>query len=207
LLAAEFRHDHDVSDARPPLHFPEASMKILRLVVTGTAVLIAAACGHDVLGPDPAPAPAVQGNSPELAASAARRVETSGSFEAIVDFSTITFTPKGSNCLLTVKGKLVFTGTIVGEAPGQTNALVFATCADVASHPPGTYPDVFVSTLAFTGTVDGSPAEANVIYTGRSEPGGHISAHLIFYNGVAGVLDVDAQLAVGGTYDGSVVVH
>ena len=184
-------------------------MKILRLVATGTAVLIVGACGHDVLGPDPAPAPAVQSNSPDLSASAARRVETSGSFDAIVDFSTITFTPKGSNCLLTVKGRLVFTGTIVGEAPGQTTALVFATCADVASHPPGTYPDVFVSRLVLEegSTVDGSPAKANVIYTGRSEPGGHISAHLIFYRGVEGVLDADAQLAVGGTYHGSVVVH
>jgi hypothetical protein len=181
-------------------------MKILRLVATGTAVLIVGGCGgHDVLAPDRAPA--VQGNSPELAASAARRVEVTGGFDAIVDFSTLTLTPKGSNCLLTVKGRLVFNGTIQGVAPGQTNALVFATCADVASHPPGTYPDVFVSTLAFEGTVDGVPARANVVYTGRSQPGGHISAHFIFYHGVEGVLDVEAQLAVGGTYHGSVVVH
>ena len=180
-------------------------MRILPLVAAATAVLIVAGCGgHDVVGPTSQPA--VQSASPDLSTSGARRVETSGTFAAIVDFSTITFTPKGSSCFLQVKGQLVFSGTIQGAAPGQTNALVAAPCADVASHPPGTYPDVFFSTLTFNGTVDGTPARANAVYTGRSEAGGHITAHLIFAGDVNGVLDADAQLAVGGTYRGPVVV-
>jgi hypothetical protein len=42
---------------------------------------------------------------------------------------------------------------------------------------------------------------------GRSEPGGHIVARLLLSRGVEGRLAVDAQLAVGGEYDGSVVLR
>jgi hypothetical protein len=76
----------------------------------------------------------------------------------------------------------------------------------VATTPPGTYRDVFRSDLEFTGTVDGEPATAKVIYQGGVEPGGEIDAHIIFSRGVAGVLDADAIVAVGGEYSGSVVV-
>jgi hypothetical protein len=106
-----------------------------------------------------------------------------------------------------VKGQLVFDGTIEGAAIGQTTALVFAPCAEVATKPPGTFPDVFKSELVFDGTVAGEPAGANVIYTGRSQPGGHIDALLLLYNGVLGTLEVDAQLAVGGSYRGPVVIR
>jgi hypothetical protein len=183
-------------------------MNILRFVATGTAVLIVGGCadGRDMLGPT-APAPSVQGHSSEALAVAARRVQTSGRFDAIVDFSTLTLTPRGRNCLLQVEGRLVFTGTIEGAATGQTSALVFAPCSDVATSPPGTYPDVFRSELAFAGTVDGEPARANVRYMGRSQPGGQIAGRLVLSNGVQGVLEVEAQVAVGGEYRGSVVVN
>ena len=84
--------------------------------------------------------------------------------------------------------------------------LVFAPCEEVATTPPGTYRDVFRSELEFTGTVDGEPASAKVLYQGGVEPGGEIDAHLIFSRGVAGVLDADARVAVGGDYRGTVVV-
>lgn len=179
-------------------------MNILRLVATGTALLIVSGCvdGDDMLGPR---APALQ--SPELAASAARRIQASGEFAAIVDFSTLTLTPRGSNCLLQVEGQLVFTGTIQGAGTGQTSALVFAPCADVAASPPGTYPDRFKSELVFEGTVDGEPARANLLYMGRVQPGGAIEGRLIFSNGVQGRLEVDAVVAVGGDYSGEVVVN
>jgi hypothetical protein len=77
----------------------------------------------------------------------------------------------------------------------------------VATSPPGTYPDVFRSELAFAGTVDGEPARANVRYMGRSQPGGQIAGRLVLSNGVQGVLEVEAQVAVGGEYRGSVVVN
>ena len=182
-------------------------MNILRLVATGTAVLIVGGCdGGGALAPTPgAQLGAVR--TPALAVDAAGPVATSGLFDAFVDFSTLTLTPRGSNCLLTVKGQLVFHGTIEGAGTGQTDALVFATCEAVASKPPGTDPDVFHSNLVFSGTVAGEPATANVMYQGRSQPGGHIDGHLIFSNGVSGVLDVSSQVAVGGEYHGSVVVH
>jgi hypothetical protein len=42
---------------------------------------------------------------------------------------------------------------------------------------------------------------------GRSQPGGHIDGRFVFSNGVAGRLEADAKIAVGGTYQGSLVVQ
>lgn len=175
-------------------------MHIARILVTGTVLLLVGGCtdARDIAGPA----------GPARAASPASRVDASGSFDALVDFSTLTLTPRGSNCLIVVEGKLVFSGTIEGVADGRTSALVFATCEEVATTPPGTYPDVFRSELSFTGTVDGAPVEdVDGLYLGRSQPGGHIDGRFVFSDGMAGELDVDAQLAVGGTYDGAVVVR
>jgi hypothetical protein len=182
-------------------------MRILRFAVAGTALLITGGCadGRTVL--DPAPSIAAEGRSSAPAPRRARRVETSGDFAALVDFSTLTLTPRGRNCLLQVKGQLVFSGTIEGTATGQTNALVFAPCSEVATTPPGTYRDVFRSELVFEGTVDGQPAEANLLYMGRVQPGGRIDGRLVFSNGVAGRLDAQGVVAVGGQYSGSVVVR
>lgn len=182
-------------------------MSILRVVVTGTALLIVGGCADGGRIVSPSPTSSVDGRPFHRPALAARRVETSGSFDAIVDFATLTLTPRGRNCLLVVRGQLVFSGTIEGPAVGQTSALVFAPCADVAANPPGTFEDVFRSELVFEGTVDGEPASANVLYMGRSQPGGRITGRLVFSNGVQGRLEVDAQLAVGGVYQGSVVVN
>jgi hypothetical protein len=170
-------------------------------------LLIVAACadGRDALGPTPT-ALSVEAKPTAAAASGARQVDATGSFAALVDFSTLTLTPLGNNCRLVVDGQLVFTGTIQGTATGTTSALVFAPCSEVATTPPGTYRDVFRSDLEFTGTVDGELATAKVIYQGGVEPGGAIDAHIIFSRGVAGVLDADAIVAVGGEYSGTVVV-
>jgi hypothetical protein len=171
------------------------------------AVLTIGGCadGPTILDPE-SPARAFQDHAPALAASSARRIHASGEFDALVDFTTLTLTPRGRNCLIQVKGRLVFTGTLEGPAIGQTTALVSAPCPDVAAHPPGTFPDVFHSELVFEGLVDGEPVQANVRYMGRSETGGHIAGRLLLSHGVEGRLAVDAQLAVGGEYDGSVVV-
>ena len=177
-------------------------MKILPLLATGTAVLVVSSCDtRETL------APVASAPSGAVASNTSGPVETAGLFDAFVDFSTLTLTPRGSNCLLQVKGRLVFHGTIEGVGTGQTTALVFATCEQVASLPPGTDPDVFTSELEFVGTVDGEPAQAHALYQGRAQPGGHIDGHLIFSNGISGVLDASAQVAVGGEYQGSVVVH
>lgn len=183
-------------------------MKSLRIAAAGAIFILGAGCSDssDPLGPTDqarsARIPAV-----ERGASAARRVSASGEFQAFVDFSTLTLTPRGENCLLKVSGQLVFTGTIEGAGTGTTTALVFAPCADVASSPPGTFPDAFRSALVFEGTVDGEPTRARVRYMGRAAPGGAISGRLIFTGGARGRLAVDAQVAVGGQYRGSLVVR
>ena len=183
-------------------------MRLPRLAATGMLSLVVVACadGRDALGPAD-PDLEQRRRTSEAAASAARLVETSGEFEALVDFSTLTLTPRGQNCLLQVDGQLVFSGTIEGAATGTTSALVFAPCSEAATTPPGTYPDVFRSELAFVGTVDGEPVQADLLYMGRVQPGGAIEGRLVFSNGVAGRLNADATVAVGGDYQGSVVVR
>ena len=181
-------------------------MRILRLVTTGAALLVVAGCGDGGTTLDPTPA--AQDRSPDLAASRARKVEASGHFAAVVNFATLTLTPRGRNCLLQVDGQLNFTGTIVGSAVGQTTALVFAPCSAVATTPPGTFRDRFKSELVFEGTVDGQPAEANVLYIGRVQPGGQIEGRILFSRGVQGRLNIDETIvAVGGEYSGSVVIR
>ena len=176
-------------------------MRIVRLVAAGMTLLgVGCSDGRTILGP----MPSAFSNE---AASPSRQIEASGEFAAVVDFSTLTLTPRGRNCLLQVKGQLVFTGTIQGTGTGQTTALVFASCSQVATTPPGTFRDVFKSELTFEGTIDGQPARANVLYMGGVEPGGRIEGRLIFSNGVAGKLDVVARVAVGGDYSGSLVVR
>jgi hypothetical protein len=183
-------------------------MRFLRLASTGVAIVLIAACGdaHDVVGTtlaetSPARAPSAQPRA------GTGQVEVSGQFDAIVDFATLRLTPRGERCLLDVDGRFVFSGVITGVAPGHTSALVDATCAQVASTPPGTDSDVFTSVATFDGAIGGTPAHATLRYIGQVAPGGHISAHLVFSDGVAGVLDADAIVAVGGTYEGSLVVH
>jgi hypothetical protein len=183
-------------------------MNTLRFVATGAALLIVSGCadGRDASAPT-APSSAVKDRSAEHSASSSRRVQTSGKFDAHVFFPTVTLTPKGRNCLLQVDGELVFTGTIEGTAPAHTSALEAASCAEVAANPPGTFPDVFTSVAVFDGFVDGKKAHANLLYAGRVQVGGHIDAVFILSDGVAGILAVDAQVAVGGTYRGAVVVR
>src|SRR5687768_3714415 len=182
-------------------------MRIVRLVATATTFLVVGCTdGRTIVGPAPT-ARSVPGQSSGAAASGARQVQASGHLAANVDFATLTLTPRGRNCLLQVKGELVFTGTIQGKGTGQTTALVFAPCSQVATTPPGTFRDVFKSELTFEGTVDGRPARANVLYMGRVKPGGDIDGRLIFSNGVSGKLDVVARVAVGGDYSGSLVVR
>lgn len=174
-------------------------MRRLRIAATGTALLVVGGCADGRAGPA-APALAVQ--------ATARQIEASGDYAALVDFSTLSLTDRGQNCLLEVAGQLVFTGTIEGTATGRTRALVLAPCDVVETEPPGTSPDVFRSVLTFEGTVNGEPVEATVFYMGRVEPGGAIpGGRLVFSGDVRGELDAAGRVAVGGEYGGSVVVR
>lgn len=183
-------------------------MRILRCVATGTVLLIMGGCadGPRPLGPT-ALEPSASRQPAAQPASGARQVQATGNFDALVDFSTLQLTPRGRNCLLQVKGQLIFHGTIEGVATGETTALEFAPCSEVAAVPAGTFADVFHSVAVFEGTVAGAPARANLRYMGRVQPGGMIDGRFVFSNGVAGRLDVVARVAVGGDYSGSVVVR
>jgi hypothetical protein len=181
-------------------------MTIVRLVVTGTTLVMICACGdgRDMLSPT---APSFTSPRRSTSVAGSGPIETSGHFDALVDFSTITLTPRGSNCLLEVSGRLVFSGTIAGTANGRTSALEFAPCDQVAANPPGTFEDVFKSVAVFDGTVNGEPAHGNLLYMGRVQVGGAIAGRFVFSDGVSGELDVNSIVAVGGEYHGPVVVH
>ena len=182
-------------------------MSTLRFVSTGLAALTLIACADGADGRAPTAPAAARAPAGTASPNAAQPVQTSGTFDAIVDFATVTLTPKGRNCLLTVKGHLIFHGTIDGTATGQTSALEFAPCSEVAVHPPGTFPDVFKSVAVFDGSIAGQPAHANLLYMGRVQIGGAIDGRFVFSNGVAGELKADAIVAVGGSYHGQLVVH
>lgn len=127
-----------------------------------------------------------------------------GDFSVALDFSSLTVTPVGGNCRLSVQGTLFFTGTLTGQAEGTTSALVFAPCAEVAANPPGTFRDVFRSELSFEGTVNGVPTSADLVYFGNTAVGGEIDALMILSGGPHGVLEVAATVGVGGSYAGFV---
>lgn len=182
-------------------------MPTLRFVSAGLVSLILIGCTDSRTSNVPSAPSATRSSATSASPNAAQPVETSGSFDAIVDFSTVTLTPKGRNCLLQVKGHLIFHGTIMGTANGQTSALEFAPCSEVAVNPPGTFPDEFKSVAVFDGRIAGQPAHANLLYMGRVQVGGTIDGRFVFSNGVAGELKADAIVAVGGTYRGQLVVH
>jgi hypothetical protein len=134
-------------------------------------------------------------------------VRASGTFAAVLDPRTITLEPVGTRCLLTVSGTLIFSGTLQGTAPATTSAFEDASCEEVLANPPGTFADVFSSTGTFSGTVDGQPVSADLVYAGRTAAGGSIKAVMRFTGDLTGVLHVQASVGVGGTYRGVVVLH
>lgn len=183
-------------------------MRAIHLASAAVALFVCGGCadGRGSGGPTD-PELALHPRATPTPAMAAPPTEASGTFQALVDFSTLTLTPRGSNCVLRVSGQLVFEGTLEGIAMATTTALTHASCADVLANPPGTFPDVFRSEASFAGTVDGEPVEARMVYQGRAHAGGEIDARLLLSGGVRGVLQVDGRVAVGGAYEGSVLVR
>jgi hypothetical protein len=139
-------------------------------------------------------------------ASAAQPVQASGDFVASIDFTTVSFTPVGANCLLEVAGQFTFSGELEGGGSSLTRALILAPCDDVAVTPPGTFRDVFSAHIEFSGTLGGVPVTAGVHYHGTVEEGGAIRGVMNFSGDLRGGVRVDGQAAVGGTYDGTIVL-
>ena len=92
-------------------------------------------------------------------------------------------------------------------AAATTTAFEDASCEEVVANAPGTFADVFSSSGAFTGTVDGRPVSADLVYAGHTAVGGSIDAIMRFTGDLTGVLHVDATLGVGGSYRGLLVLH
>jgi hypothetical protein len=88
-----------------------------------------------------------------------------------------------------------------------TSALVLASCDDVATSPPGTFPDVFRADLHLDGVLDGDAVTAELVYLGRTAAGGDISGLMVFSGDIAGAASIDATLGVGGTYAGIIVTR
>ena len=105
-----------------------------------------------------------------------------------------------NTCLLTISGVLTFSGSLVGSAPGTTNALEQAPGTDVAANPPGTYFDVFQFRGRFAGTINGRPVGGTMTYTGVTNVGGHIDAVIVLWGSGIGALRADASVAHGGNY-------
>lgn len=141
---------------------------------------------------------------PATSAVAAASVKATGSFDAAVDFSTLTATSaaNGHHCELSVQGVLTFQGTLDGEAAGTTTARVFAPCQDVLTAPPGTFRDVFRFAGEFSGTVAGASTVGELTYAGVTHPGGDIDATVRLHGSSRAVVRADATVAVGGTYTG-----
>lgn len=183
-------------------------MRAIHLAPAAIALLVCGGCTDGPgSGAPTAPESALIPGANPAAAMAGPLKAASGTFQALVDFSTLTLTPRGSNCVLEVSGQLVFEGTLEGIAMATTTALTHAPCGDVLANPPGTFPDVFRSEASFAGTVNGEPAQARMVYQGRAHAGGEIDARLLLSDGLRGVLRVDGRVAVGGEYEGSVLVR
>ncbi|MFK5634008.1 hypothetical protein [Ornithinimicrobium sp. LYQ103] len=127
-----------------------------------------------------------------------------GDFVAVVDFTSLQVQDvRGNKCEFTVNGTLTFSGTVDGDAVGTTTAVIFAPCDEALSSPPGTFFDVFRFEGDFTGEVLGDPTSGPVSYAGVTRVGGSIDARIILEGDDArAVLRADAQVGVGGTYDG-----
>ncbi len=135
--------------------------------------------------------------------SAASHVDASGSFTAQIDPASITLAPaSGGNCVLSVNGVLTFSGTLMGTATGSTTALIFASCAQVATTPPGTFADVFRFVGEYVGTVAGQPGSGSLTYAGVTRAGGNITAAIGLRGDSSALVRADAVVAVGGSYRG-----
>jgi hypothetical protein len=174
-----------------------AALRLVSVVCLAPAALVAAPQAADAAGTSPA-APAHH---------TIGVIRASGSFVVGLDLSSIGLQPLGDRCVLTVSGTLTFSGTLQGSAPASTTALEDASCQQVAANPPGTFADVFSSTGTFSGTIDGRPVTADMVYAGHTAAGGSITAIMRFTGDLTGVLHVGATLGVGGTYSGVLVLH
>lgn len=139
--------------------------------------------------------------------TAASIASVSGTFTVAVTATPAT-APVGSNCRLEAPIQMDFTGALAGPAQGQISILALAPCVEVGTNPPGTYRDRFRAEVVFDGVIAEREGTARIIYQGTTRPGGAVRGLLRIYGvtgelaEVRGVLRVQAQAGVGGSYTG-----
>ncbi|MDP5185125.1 hypothetical protein QOZ88_21035 [Blastococcus sp. BMG 814] len=137
-------------------------------------------------------------------AAASARVPADGAFTVAITGAPDLQPLPGDRCLATVPVTLAFEGTLEGTAPGTIRIAVDAPCDQAFAVPPGTFADVFLFSGTFTGTVAGEPADARLVYTGITRPGGEVRGLMLLSGDARGLLRVEATAGAGGTYSGSV---
>jgi hypothetical protein len=175
-------------------------LRLVSVACLGPATLVAAALPAQAAGAIPAVGAPAHHQRVDV-------VRASGTFDVLLDLGSFRLQPVGDRCVLTVNGTLTFSGTLQGTAAATTTAFEDASCEEVMANAPGTFADVFSSIGAFSGTVDGRPVSADLVYAGRTAVGGSIEAIMRFTGDLTGVLHVDATLGVGGSYRGVLVLH
>ena len=110
--------------------------------------------------------------------------------------------PLGANCRLTAPVQLDLSGDLVGAATGEITVLIFASCTDAVTNPPGTFRDRFRATTTFEGTLFGSGERAHLAYVGRTAVGGEVRGRFLVRGSSHGVLKVTATAGAGGSYSG-----
>ena len=123
-----------------------------------------------------------------------------GSFRAVIESEPVVRDLPDGRCKLKVTGRLVFEGTLVGEALGTTTARIQSPCSELdLAHPD--FRDVFRFKGTFTGTVAGEEVRVPLTYAGVTSPGGTIEALIRLRTTPRLVLHTeDAVVAVGGRY-------
>lgn len=137
----------------------------------------------------------------------ASKASVSGAFTV-----TLTGAPSatsvGNTCRLDAPIQMNFTGGLIGPAQGEISILAPAPCAEVVINPPGTFRDTFRAEVVLDGDVAGQTGTVQISYQGNTKPGGAVRGILRIHGGtgeladVRGVLKVEAQAGVGGTYTG-----
>lgn len=144
------------------------------------------------------------------AAASDEKVGVEGTYVATYDLTTLTLTEKGPHkCLLELDADLEFFGDLTGTALGSYDVLVWASCEETATTPPGVLKALFWYDGVAELTFNGFSAEARIKYRGvEGAPyaPGEFEGQINFTGDATGMLKVQASDFVAH-YSGFVHTH
>lgn len=131
-------------------------------------------------------------------------LQAEGHFLTEIDPSSIELKDlPGNRCEFSVNATATFTGTLSGQADGRTTAIIFTTCENAGSNPPGTFRDIFGFDGEFVGTVAGAATAGPLAYAGVTAPGGDVMAGVHFDGeDTWALLRAEGTVAGGSDYSG-----